>query len=144
MNKSLSNLMLKYHFIFICFHLVFNPSCADFWCSDHELETLIQCLLDQPIKAEFNYNIFYRRLLCALNKDCTPPPWLILDDSIRLAKNFAECMKDIANFMNENQEIIESVPAHRALGMFEEKCRKNLAENLPDHLKLYYNPLLGQ
>ena len=143
--------MFKQRFIIInCLSLVLNQSYAEFWCSDHVLETLIQCLLETPIKADLEvlgleFEVFYHRLHCAQIVDCTPEPWDLKNDQVEQVKHFVNCMETVATWLEENRKTTQELAfTLKLLNVFESQCRLDLAQNLPDHLKLYYWLLLGE
>ena len=136
--------MFKYSLnIFIFLMISVNEINATMFCPVFVLKSLIRCLLDTKIQPFLEMNglsmkTFSQRLHCATKADCIQ---LIPDKNIRIAKNFVQCMTSIplSSWIG-----VAPVYLEKLIHISEQKCRGNLALNLPYYLHHYYLPLLGQ
>ena len=141
--------MFKYPFSILCFALLSaNESYGWFFCTADVLESLISCLLKTNI-VEFLeehggliVEMFNRRLECARQAKCHPKLFDTWDRKIWLVQKFFECMEEIHSSSIFGE--LQGLDLEMGLHMLEKQCREKLADNLPDDVKRYYLPLLGQ
>ena len=144
-------LKLNYCFTILCLALLSaNESYGWFgwFCTDDVLESLIKCLLKtdiyEPLEAHggLKVEIFDQRFECVKEAKCHPKLSDVWDRKIHLVQKFVDCMEKIDGssifFMLQGLEL------EKGLHLVEKRCRKKLAEKLPDDLKHYYLPLLGR
>ena len=80
------------------------------------------------------------RIECSKEENCLPKPWELFDSKIRLVRSYAECMKKVASLHAK----LVYMPEILAMLAFEQRCRKDLADNLPEAYKSNYLPLLPE
>ena len=130
--------MFYYSFV-ILIYLAFVPkqSFALTLCSRDGLSTLLQCLLEE--KHFINWSdILDQGIGCSKAGDCIA--WQVWDRKVKLVKNYFECMKKVADI----KATTWNNPDVMALLALEYKCRKDLADNLPEAYKSNYLPLLPE
>ena len=134
--------MFKYSFVILCF-VVFasKQSFALNWCSSNPLESLLKCLLEEKYLSSLGWSqLLDHRIECSKEENCLPKPWELFDSKIKLVRSYAECMKNVASL----KKYVVYVPETLAMLAFEQRCRKDLADNLPPSFKSYYFQLLPE
>ena len=134
--------MFKYSFVTFCF-VVFTSkqSFALKWCSSNPLESLLKCLLEEKYISSLGWSqLLDHRIECSSKQYCSLKPWELFDSKIRLVRSYAECMKNVAKLKKK----LVYVPETLAMLAFEQRCRKDLADNLPPSFKSYYFQLLPE
>ena len=135
--------MFNYSFVILCY-VVFasKQSFALNWCSSNPLESLLKCLLDEKyISSLASWSqLLDHRIECSRKQCCLPKPWELFDSKIRLVRSYAECMKKVASLHAK----LVYMPEILAMLAFEQRCRKDLADNLPPSFKSYYFQLLPE
>ena len=125
--------MINNIFVFIySVVFLFNHSFARDWCSSNTFESLLECLLEEKNHRGMEWSaILNQRIECSKKGDCTPKPWDIFDSKIRLARNYAKCMKKIAIA----KESWNETELKKLVALAYRRCRKDLADNWPDSVK---------
>ena len=120
---------------------LFNHSFARDWCSSNTFESLLECLLEEKNHRGMEWSaILNQRIECSKKGDCTPKPWDIFDSKIRLARNYAKCMKKIAIA----KESWNETELKKLVALAYRRCRKDLADNFSDSVKPNHLPLLAR
>ena len=134
--------MFNYSFVILCY-VVFasKQSFALNWCSSNPLESLLKCLLEEKYISSLGWSqLLDHRIECSKEANCLPKPWELFDSKIRLVRSYAECMKKVASL----KKTVVYVPETLAMLAIEQRCRKDLADNLPPSFKSYYLQLLPE